>query len=91
MKSTTVVLACLESLRYTYNKGLYSDCFRLFQVGTAAEYPGTCVICQRHKQREVAPATMYFHKMHSVLFINQEHKKLRTTALTVFRKLPVSG
>ncbi len=35
----TVFLACPESLRYTYNKCLYSDYFRLVWVGTAAEYP----------------------------------------------------
>ncbi len=33
----TVFLACPESLRYTYNKWLYSYYFRLVRVGTAAE------------------------------------------------------
>ncbi len=33
----TVFLACPESLRYTFNKCLYSDYFGLVRVGTAAE------------------------------------------------------
>ncbi len=32
---------------------------------------GTCVIRHRHKQREVAPATMFFRKTHAVQFINR--------------------
>ncbi len=48
----TVFLTSSESLWYIYNKGLYSDYFRLVRVGTAAELPGTCMIRLRHKQRE---------------------------------------
>ncbi len=78
----TGFLACPESLRYTYNKCLYWDYFRLVRVGTAAEEPpGTCVIHHTHKQREVAPATMFFRQTHAVLFINQ---KLRTAASNIF-------
>ncbi len=34
----TVFLTSSESLWYIYNKGLYSDYFRLVRVGTAAEF-----------------------------------------------------
>jgi len=46
-------------------------------IGTILEWFGShcCSIAQyvthhRHKQTEVAPAKMFFHKMHTVLFIN---------------------
>ncbi len=51
----TMFLAFPESLRYTYNKCLYSDYFRLVRVGTAAEYfreNFTCVIHHRQTDME---------------------------------------
>jgi len=68
-----------ESLQYTYNKCLYMtilDWFGLYHY-RVAQYL-LYMTRHRHKQREITPATMFFHKMHAVLFINQ---KLRTAAL----------